>query len=98
MFATLEETVDQARDVRRTLRRRELVSLGVEQARIAQRITQIVRAADDEHDWHATLMGQLDDAIEALFDVDGFFGRDGFDERGPYALERQFAAGLAAAV
>jgi hypothetical protein len=53
MFATLEETVDQARDVRRTLRRRELVSLGVEQARIAQRITQIVREADDDGDWHA---------------------------------------------
>jgi hypothetical protein len=53
MFATLEGTIDQARERRREARRRELVSLSGQQARIAQRVTQIVREADDDRDWQA---------------------------------------------
>ena len=39
--------------VRREGRRRELVSIFAEQARLAQRVTQIVREADDDDDWRA---------------------------------------------
>ena len=53
MFATLEGTVDQARERRREARRRELRSLCEQEARIKQRITEIVREADDEGDWQA---------------------------------------------
>jgi hypothetical protein len=53
MFATLEGTVDQARERRREARRRELRSLCAQEARIKQRVTQIVREADDEGDWQA---------------------------------------------
>ena len=53
MFATLEGTVDQARERRREARRRELRSLCEQEARIKQRVTEIVREADDEGDWEA---------------------------------------------
>ena len=53
MFVTLEGTVDQALERRREGRRRELRSLCEQQARIQQRVTQIVREADDEEDWQA---------------------------------------------
>ena len=53
MFATLEGTVEQARERRREARRRELRSLSAQEARIKQRVTQIVREADDEGDWQA---------------------------------------------
>jgi hypothetical protein len=53
MFDTMDGTLDQAREIRRGSRRRELCTLTVEQARITQRITQIVRTADDEGDWRA---------------------------------------------
>ena len=53
MFATLEGTVDQARECRREARRCELRSLCAQEARIKQRMTQIVREADDEGDWQA---------------------------------------------
>ena len=39
--------------VRRAGRRCELVSLFAEQARLAQRVTQLVREADDDADWQA---------------------------------------------
>ena len=53
MFATLEGTVDQVLERRREGRRRELRSLCEQEARIQQRVTQIVREADDEEDWRA---------------------------------------------
>ena len=53
MFATLEGTVDQALERRREARRRELRAICEQQARIEQRVTQIVREADDEGDWQA---------------------------------------------
>jgi HNH endonuclease len=53
MFATLEGTVDQALERRREARRRELRAIGAEQARMAQRVTEIVREGDDEDDWQA---------------------------------------------
>ena len=53
MFATLEGTVEQARERRREARRCELRSLSAQEARIKQRVTQIVREADDEGDWQA---------------------------------------------
>jgi Domain of unknown function (DUF222) len=53
MFATAEGTIDQARERRREARRRELRSLCEQEARIKQRITQIVREADDDGDWQA---------------------------------------------
>ena len=53
MFATLEGTVDQARERRREARRRELRSLCAQEARIKQRVRQIVREAEDEGDWRA---------------------------------------------
>ena len=39
--------------VRREARRRELVSIFAQEARLAQRLTQIVREADDDGDWRA---------------------------------------------
>ena len=53
MFATLEGTVDQVLERRREARRREVRAIGAEQARLAQRLTEIVREADDEGDWQA---------------------------------------------
>ncbi len=53
MFATVDGTVDQVRERRREARRRELRSLCEQEARIKQRVTQIVREADDDGDWQA---------------------------------------------
>jgi hypothetical protein len=53
MFATAEAAVDRVLERRRAARRRELRSLCEQQARLAQRVTQIVREADDEGDWRA---------------------------------------------
>jgi hypothetical protein len=53
MFAAVEEAVEQTLEVRREGRRCELVSLFAEQARLAQRVTEIVREADDDGDWRA---------------------------------------------
>jgi HNH endonuclease len=53
MFATVDGTVDQQRERRREARRRELVSLCEQEARIKQRVTEIVREADDDGDWRA---------------------------------------------
>jgi hypothetical protein len=53
MFATVEGTIDQALERRREVRRRELRSLCAQEARIKQRVTQIVREADDDDDWRA---------------------------------------------
>jgi hypothetical protein len=53
MFATLAGTVDQTRAGRREARRVELRSLCVQEARIKQRVMQLVREADDEGDWRA---------------------------------------------
>jgi hypothetical protein len=53
MFATASGTIDQLRERRREARRRELVSICEQQARLAQRVTQIVREADDDGDWQA---------------------------------------------
>ena len=48
-----EGTVDQALERRREARRCELVSLCQQDARIKQRITEIVRDADGDEDWRA---------------------------------------------
>jgi hypothetical protein len=53
MFDTLDGTVDQAQERRREARRCELRSLSVQEARIKQRVTQLVREADDDGDWRA---------------------------------------------
>ena len=53
MFATLDGTVDQALERRREARRCELRLLCEQEARIKQRVTQIVREADDDGDWQA---------------------------------------------
>ena len=53
MFARLEGTVEQACERRREARRCELRSLCPQEARIKQRVTQIVSEADDEGDWQA---------------------------------------------
>ena len=53
MFATLDGTVDQERERRREARRCELRVLCEQEARIKQRVTQIVREADDDGDWQA---------------------------------------------
>ena len=53
MFAVLEGTVDQALEREREACRCELRAIGVEQARLAQRVTELVRAADDRGDWEA---------------------------------------------
>jgi hypothetical protein len=53
MFATADGTIDQARERRREARRRELRSLCEQEARIKQRVTLIVREADDDGDWQS---------------------------------------------
>ncbi len=53
MFAPDIGTVDQLLERRRAARRREVVSICALQARLAQRLTQVVRAADDDEDWVA---------------------------------------------
>jgi HNH endonuclease len=53
MFATLDGTVDQVRERRREARRCELRLLCEQEARIKQRVTEIVREADDDGDWRA---------------------------------------------
>jgi hypothetical protein len=53
MFVNLDETVEAPCGRRRERRRRELVSIFEQQARLAQRVTQIVREADDDGDWQA---------------------------------------------
>ena len=53
MFATLDGTVDQLRERRREARRREVRVICEQQARLAQRLTQIVREAEDDGDWQA---------------------------------------------
>ena len=53
MFAALEGTIDQQRERRREARRCELRSLFAQEARIKQRVTQIVREAEDDEDWQA---------------------------------------------
>jgi hypothetical protein len=53
MFGTRDGTIDQLRERRREARRRELRALCEQEARIKQRITQIVREADDDDDWQA---------------------------------------------
>jgi hypothetical protein len=45
--------VDESLEREREGRRCELVSLFAEQARLAQRVTEIVREADDDGDWRA---------------------------------------------
>src|SRR5258708_32772009 len=53
MFVALEGTVDQALERRREARRREARALCEQRARLAQRLTEIVREADDDGDWRA---------------------------------------------
>ena len=53
MFATVERTVDQALERRREARRRELREICEREARDKQRVTEIVREAEDEGDWRA---------------------------------------------
>jgi HNH endonuclease len=53
MFVVAEETVDQALEREREACRCELRAIGAEQARMAQRVTELVRAADDRGDWRA---------------------------------------------
>jgi hypothetical protein len=53
MFATLDGTVDQELERRREARRREVRAICEQQARLAQRLTEIVREADDDCDWQS---------------------------------------------
>jgi hypothetical protein len=53
MFATFEGTVDQALEREREACRREVRSICEQQARMQQRLTEIVREADDRGDWQA---------------------------------------------
>jgi len=53
MFATADGTVDQDLERRRAARRRELRSLSQQEAQIKQRVTEIVREAEDDGDWRA---------------------------------------------
>ena len=53
MFAAQNGTVDQARERRREVRRREVRAICEHQSRLAQRLTEIVREADDDGDWQA---------------------------------------------
>jgi hypothetical protein len=53
MFATLDGTIDQALERRRKARRREVRAICEQQARLAQRLTEIVREADDDGDWQS---------------------------------------------
>jgi len=59
MFATVEGTVDQALERRREARRCEVRSICEQQARLQQRLTEIVRKADDDGDWRAALVELL---------------------------------------
>jgi hypothetical protein len=51
MFATLGGTIHQARGLRRAARLRELDEISEREARDKQRVTEIVREADDDDDW-----------------------------------------------
>ena len=53
MFAAVEGTADQALEREREACRCELRAIGAEQARLAQRVTELVRGADDREDWKA---------------------------------------------
>ncbi|MDX6566357.1 MAG: hypothetical protein QOE10_2019, partial [Gaiellales bacterium] len=53
MFATTDGTIDQPLERRREARRRELRSICEQEARLKQRVTQLVREADDDGDWQA---------------------------------------------
>ena len=53
MFAVSEGAVDHALERSRAACRRELRAIRGEQARLAQRVTELVRAADDRGDWRA---------------------------------------------
>jgi hypothetical protein len=53
MFATLEGTVDQALEREREACRREVRSICQQQARLTQRLTELVREADDRGDWQS---------------------------------------------
>jgi hypothetical protein len=53
MFALVDGTVDQVRERRRDARRREVRAICEQQARLAQRLTEIVREAADDGDWQA---------------------------------------------
>jgi hypothetical protein len=53
MFAQQDGTIDQALERRRQARRGELRLLCEQEARLKQRVTEIVREADDERDWEA---------------------------------------------
>ena len=53
MFAVLEGAVDQALERDREACRREVRSICEQQARLAQRLTEIVREADDRGDWRS---------------------------------------------
>jgi HNH endonuclease len=53
MFATLDGTVDHELERRRAARLCEVRSICEQEARLKQRLTEIVRAADDEGDWRA---------------------------------------------
>ena len=53
MFATAERTIDQELERRREARRRELREICEREARDKQRVTEIVREAEDEGDWRA---------------------------------------------
>jgi HNH endonuclease len=53
MFGTADGTVDQALERRREARRCEVRAIVADQARAAQRLTEIARAAESEGDWRA---------------------------------------------
>jgi hypothetical protein len=53
MFATPDGTIDQSLERRRAARRCELRSICEQEARLKQRVTQLVREADDDGDWQA---------------------------------------------
>jgi hypothetical protein len=53
MFATQDGALEQAGEIGRAARRRALVSIAEQQARLAQQCTQILRHADDHLDWQA---------------------------------------------
>ena len=53
MFATVDGTIDQALEREREACRRELREISEREARDKQRVTELVRAADDRRDWQA---------------------------------------------
>ena len=53
MFAAAERTVDQALERRRAARVHEVGAIRAHQARMQQRLTEIVREAEDDGDWQA---------------------------------------------